>query len=422
MNLNEEKLFIKNVKCNNAFKRLKKVTTMLPPPATFTNRYTHTEDVIKIATDIENMLAFGFGLNPIRNFLPACVVHDIGHCCFAHETEVVLNKFIASKLRILEDEVCFSHAVNGALILGIMSNPSKYQTNFSKKKYFSEKKYKDDIKIIVDSMIKHSFKSNFLNSEYFSFIESQYNYETGKTLLRKTRNNRKPLYETGYYVRVADDIASKNSDVMDLIKLYFNIKLTRRSSNYYKIANGYIAQIYKDIKSGKTTNFNIEDVLVNNPNYIAQKNMLKQSYNFPYKKQLTKEAQNLVSSVVEAVYLEPLLFKYCGKNNKLAHLRSVFEAYTSGFPSIRQFSQSNAKLLERYYLINVVSKNNIYKKAYSRYICAIAYQISNFDDVELIEFALLINRHSKIGTNICIGRKLYSLYKNKITVKNKKKK
>ena len=411
MNIKEQSLFIYRIRNLKLFKRLKNVTTMLPPPGKYTDRLTHTNDVLRIGKQIDRMCVSKMKMKHIRNLGPACIIHDIGHCCFAHEAEVVLNDFIASKLCIPKEKVCFSHAVNGALVLAIASRNTKCPTDFSNANYFRNSKYDMDMKIIIDSMIKHSFKDEFVNSVYFRFVESQYNYETGKTLLRKTRNNKNPIYETGYYVRVADDIASKNSDVMDLMSHYYKTSISRKNRKglFYIISDGYITQIYKEIKKTKNQIFNIEKIFTSLPTYIAQKNMLNVSYNFSYKRELTKEAQTLISDVAEAIFNRPSILRMCGQSHRHAYIAEIFEAYSKKL-GFNKFNDFNAFELAKKYLLNIYNIQNNYKKAFCQYVCAIAFEISNFTDKGIVDFARKINKNRKLSTKIRIGKLLNTNY------------
>lgn len=89
MNINDENKLIFAIKTHHMFTRLEKVTTMLPPPSRFTNRYINTFDVIKVANIINEKVVKEYRLIKPINIKVSCLAHDLGHCCFAHETEEV---------------------------------------------------------------------------------------------------------------------------------------------------------------------------------------------------------------------------------------------------------------------------------------------------------------------------------------------
>lgn len=413
-------IFINAFKSNRIFTRLKKVTTMLSPAKKYTNRLTHTEDVVKIAQEmnlkIVNQLYFPY---EILDFEEACYLHDIGHCCFAHETEKVINEFISEKLEVSEEDVCFSHAMNGAVVFAIACKPSRKKTALSKLNLYDKNSpFEEDMEVIIDSVIKHSWKEKYSKGIYFGFVNKQYRHYTGKSLVSQydidVGKYDKPLYKTGYYVRVADDIATKNSDIMDLLEHYYGISLRKTAksggiaSNYYIIADKYVDMIAADAIRKDKRYFDIEGSLKENELHNAQGSLLKQTYQFDYKGNITEKCQLLVKEILNLVYDDPAVLKH---------------GYSSGYKYIKDlFVKSYGYRIEKLntakddYYRNSGKKNKQFN-GFSNYVCSIAYQISNFTDVDLIEFALNLQKDNKLSEEAIEAaeylRKLYGIKKRK---------
>lgn len=390
MNRNDENKLILAIKTHPMFTRLAKVTTMLPPPRLFTNRYIHTFDVIKVANIINAKVVNKYKLIKPINLKVSCLAHDLGHCCFAHETEEVVNKFLSFKLCLPISKICFSHAVNGALVLAISSKPNNFSSNFSNFKLFSNSAYISDAAIIVDSVIKHAFNESYLDGVYFKFIESQYKHYTGRSLIKAGVNNSIPLFQTGYYVRVSDNIATKNSDILDLFELYHSRKISRRSGTYYTLCHKYVNDIAlhsRDIKSGICT---IEDVLKGDALLKAEANLLKQTYSFQYKQSITNEVQKTVENALEVISEKPWLLKSCGFNQRYSYIQKVFKAYASKITNIKELNKANLDRVKKEYYSNPHDDSNPYVLIYRQYICAVTYELTNFTDKDFISFAMIL--------------------------------
>lgn len=390
MKRNDENKLIFAIKTHPMFTRLEKVTTMLPPPSRFTNRYTHTFDVIKVANIINAKVVNKYNLIKPINLKVSCLAHDLGHCCFAHETEEVVNKFLSFKLCLPISKICFSHAVNGALVLAISSKPKKFSSDFSNFNLFSNSAYTSDATIIVDSVIKHAFNESYLDSVYFKFIESQYNHYTGRSLIKAGADNSIPLFQTGYYVRVSDNIATKNSDILDLFELYHKRKISRRSGTYYTLCDKYVNDIASRALEIKCGICSIEDVLKNNPLLKAEANLLKQTYSLKYKQSITNEVQKAVINALEVISEKPWLLKSCGFNQRYSYIQKVFKAYASKNTSIKELNKVNLDRVKKEYYSNPYDDSNPFVLIYRQYICAVTYELTNFTDKDFISFAVLL--------------------------------
>lgn len=384
MNKTDEALFFTNLKNLKIYKRLKKVTTMLPPPTVYTNRQQHTLDVVNVSNKVEDEIIKLFEKKRVYNLKESCLVHDLGHCCFAHEAEELINDFIASKLCVNKKEVCFSHAVNGALVLAIAAKPKVKRTAFAKMDLY--KHHSKDMKMIADSIIKHSFEDYYLGSIYLNYINEEYQHITGKSLLKHTLKDAAPLYNTGYYVIAIDDIASKNSDSVDLMNLYYNSCIYKHSSPYYyRLSDKYI----NDLKTAITpiyNSFNVKDVFESLDLYQKQKSLLKVTYGFDYKKEFTTKIQAVLREILELVANNPRILKK-HFSQKFAYIRRKFIEDINGVGLQKQLNDHNLNIVRSMFYANPYDKTNPYYRIYHRYICTIAYQISNFTDVDLVDFA-----------------------------------
>lgn len=386
MNKIKQKRFLNALKKNAIYKRLNKVTTMLPPPRIFTNRRKHTEDVVSVSELIKKDIIERYHIKRIYNFPESCYVHDLGHCCFAHETEEIMNDFIAEKLCICKRDVCFSHAVNGALVFALTAKPHRYKSELSKLNLFDCKKRDKDVDMIVDSMVKHSFKEYFLGSVYLNYIDREYRLATGISFLKRIKKkDEKPLYSVGHYVRVADDIASKNSDILNLIKLYYGKNISKKNTTYFDLAKKYISNLSNEVD--KTyIKFNIEDLYDELELYKKQKAFLNVTYGFDYKKQFTAKSQQLVRNILEIVCNYPKIIDDCGFSRKYKFIRDSFEKDDKRERKERDILRDLNKIRIEFYN-KPYDKFTLAFKLYYRYICSIVYQVSNFTEIDLIKFA-----------------------------------
>lgn len=390
MNSKKKEIFVNALTKHQIFKRLNKVTTMLPPPGKFTNRLQHTEDVVDVAGFIKENIIDRYKIKRIYNFAESCYVHDIGHCCFAHESEEVINDFIAEQLCVTKDEVCFSHAVNGALVLACAAKPNRIYTDLSKLELFKKNEKNIDVQMIVDSMIKHSFKDYYNKGIYFKYIDDEYFYKTNKHIFIFKEKDKKPLFPVGYYVRVADDIASKNSDVLDLSHLYYGNIISKRATvtiddQYYVVAKKYIKQL--DSEASTTyKNFKIEDTFNNLDLYKKQKELLKLTYKFDYKKQFTTRVQGILKEILNMVCEDPIILRECGFSRKYAGLRRVFLRSVKRIDIKQEMNNYTISLVKKRFYDDPYNLTSEYYVVYHRYICAIAYQISNLTDLDFIKF------------------------------------
>lgn len=401
MKRNEENALILAIKAHPMFARLAKVTTMLPPPRLYTNRYVHTFDVVKVANIIRNKIINEYNLEKPINLKVSCILHDLGHCCFAHETEEVVNEFLGKKLSLPVSKISFSHAINGALVLAIASDPKRFPSDFSDFKLFDNPNYDEDARIIVDSIIKHSFNPTFLDGIYFKFVDSQFNYFTGKSLKIADKDNSKPVYNTGYYVRVADDVATKNSDILDLFEHYHGRKISRKNTSYYLLCKKYVDELSKKalvIKNGLLT---IEDLLKDNILYKSEKNLLKQTYSFEYKCSITEEIQRAVANALDVISDKPWLLKKCGFDQCYSYIKQVFEAYSSKTTTIKELNETNLNRVKTGYYTNPYDELNPYVKIYRQYLCCVAYELTNFTDKDFIDFVTILSRKDSDMKPIC---------------------
>ena len=401
--------YIKALTTNKIFKRLSKVTTMLPPCNKYTNRKKHTLDVVETAQEIEKQIILPFGIKNLDNFIESCYAHDLGHCCYAHETEVVVNDFIAEELHVNKNEVGFSHAINGALVFAIATKPNKKQTNFSKLSLFNKNNVADT-KCIVDSIIKHSFKKENLGSIYFEFVNDEFLKIAQYSLFTRTFADDYPLYIDGYYVRVADDIASKNSDILDLKKLYFGsgLPVKKTSTNRYKMRDRFIYELKNAFSPYQKEN-NIEKIYESLPLFQAEKSFLKCTYNFKYKSFCTSCCQILIKEVLKLVCENPFLLKKSMVDRRLSYIKEIFIYYYSKELKKNsshykpKFNLKTIRYVRNKYLSSISNIPNMYSITYSKYVCAIAYEISNFTDKDLLDFADSIRSGLSNNANSCLN-------------------
>lgn len=136
--------FTDSIRDHKLYKRLKDVSTMLPPPSVFKNRLDHTEDVVKVAKKIKESFDKNGILTEFPDYLEeSCLIHDIGHCSFSHECEVAFNEFACKKLGITKKEFSFKHSVNGALSWRLQL------TRLKRKKTQKTNHYKDLMFLII---------------------------------------------------------------------------------------------------------------------------------------------------------------------------------------------------------------------------------------------------------------------------------
>lgn len=401
MNKTEQAKFINNLKRIKAFTRLKKVTTMLPPPRLYTNRYQHTEDVYDVASKLSNTIIPLYENRKMYNFEEACYVHDIGHCCFAHEAEQTINSFIAKQLCVTEEEVCFSHAINGALVFAIAAKPKRKVSAFSKMNLYDN--HPKDMPMIVDSIIKHSFKDYYVNSIYLNYINEEYKKITKQSLLKNTKDDEKPLYKTGYYVRVADDIASKNSDTIDLMNHYYGLTISKVShpNRYWNLADKYI-QLLDDFIEPVKNKFCIEEVYENLDFLQKQKALLKTTYKFKYKKEITTKMQQVLLEILNILADNPrILRKYFSR--KFAYIERNFNEDIKCLPLNKGLNNFNLRTVKNSFYADPYNKANPYYRVYHRFICSLVYQISNFTDKDLVDFAYNMQNNLSASSKACVS-------------------
>ncbi|MCQ2802980.1 MAG: hypothetical protein MJ225_04880 [Bacilli bacterium] len=402
MNTTLKNNYIKALTKNKIFTRLSQVTTMLPPPNTYTNRKNHTFDVVDTAKELQNSIISKYKIKGVYNLEESCYAHDIGHCCFAHETEVIVNDFISKELHVLPNEAGFSHSINGALVFAIAANPNKKKSDLSKLNLFNNSK--NDMKMIIDSTIKHSFKKECLGSIYFEFVDEQFKKIANFSLFKRKKKDDKPLYKTGYYVRVADDIASKNSDFLDLQKLYYRNPLYLRNANKrYILRNYYIKELDKAfLPYNKEPN--IEEIYEDLALTKAQKSFLKVSYGFDYKKAYTMNCQLVVKEVLDYVALNPWVLKKTW-NQRFKYIKDIYaDEYFKVFKKKVKLQKTDLDNVRTNFLLNPNDPTNQYRSIYYKYICAVAFEISNFTDVAFKDFAKSIQNNLSPNAIISLAK------------------
>lgn len=406
MNARDQQSFIDNLIRLKVFTRLSKVTTMLPPPHIYTNRFTHTLDVARIGDILTNSIIRNYEKKKIYNLKESCYVHDLGHCCFAHEAEQVINNFIATKLCVDEKKVCFSHAVNGALVLALAAKPKRKRTAFAQMDLY--KTHVKDMKTIVDSMIKHSFKDYYLGSIYLDYINEEYKNITKRSLLKYKPEDKEPLYKTGFYVMVADDIASKNSDAMDLIQHYHNVAVSRMPpTTFWELSDKYIKDLDNAIRPIRNK-FNVRDVYEGLDLFIKEKALLKVTYNFDYKKQITLQLQQVLLEVLNLLCDDPRILR-THFSQKFSYVEKKFIADIRNLNIPKQLNTYTLGVVKSYFYANPYDEGSAYYRVYHRFICTLVYQVSNFTDKDFVDFAYKIRDRLTKSSALC-AKNLHLIY------------
>lgn len=377
--------FIKCLKKDKVYTRLQNVCTMLYPSNVYTNRLIHTEQVAKCASKIANKFELKLDL-----LTESCYCHDLGHCAFAHEGEMQLSKCIAKRLKIKENKISFKHSINGALVLAF-SLKSGRNTELSNLRLLNgyKNQYKDAILIIVDSIVKHSINSLALNGAYFKFINEQFLKLTGFSLDNKVN----PISDTGYIVRVADDIASKCSDLADLYKLLTGAQVSNKFNRYQDMLVSFLYDSSKEAKNFTTKWVcdNYDQLEIVN----IEKSFLKLSYGFNYKKRITKLVEHLYRS----------LFDICCEDvnalNRIIGIKGyhfVKQIFNDGLGKLGYtFSNNSLKEIKDFYKKRR-NRTKKFRTHYSNFLCSVAFELStltdkkflcSFDDAAFADFYIL---------------------------------
>lgn len=184
------------------------------------DRLLHTIEVQNIALQIASGLSNAIAVNiPLLKLM--CLAHDIGHSPYGHEGEAALSKRLESISRAynFKDTRGFSHNVNSGFIIKELSrnidnkiSPSLLATLIDgiikhSKATTYEKKYKNSDPISLDK-VKHVFFPDI-------FGINQLIKNTDLNDIENYRYYRYSLSIEGQILEVADDIASKISDIID---------------------------------------------------------------------------------------------------------------------------------------------------------------------------------------------------------------
>lgn len=399
------KSFNYNLLNDKVFTRLKKVTTMLSPSDKYTNRYTHSIDVKKTAVEINRKIYNVLDID--ETLIASCLAHDLGHPCFAHEGEVVFNEFLSKKLTISKEKTGFSHALNSGLFLLLTLKKPLFQSMNLKNKY------KDDLKILFDSVIKHSFPKDAGNSIYFNFVNIQYKNFFGYSL----NNTPNPIDRIGYLVRVADDISSKNSDLYDLTLHYFNKSYNDfkpRISGFSPLSNLYINLLTNEYIK-KPSNF-LDELLKSLPFYIAEKDFLVKSYSFDYKATITKHSRYIIETVLEYFYNNPWEMHLINSAS-FSYIKSRLIRLSQKKNYTRIYDKNDWKVtfsqIKRNFIINPTNKEH-YEK-FQLFICSLVYQVSTLTDNQLLSICDTINKNN--ANTIIIDETILQELKNILNIK-----
>lgn len=397
--------FTDSIRDHKLYKRLKDVSTMLPPPGVFKNRLDHTEDVVKVAKKIKESFDKNGILIEFPDYLEeSCLIHDIGHCSFSHECEVAFNEFACKKLGITKKEFSFKHSVNGALVLASAAYPSKKKKDPKNEPLQRLNVFKNYDKInidrVVEGMIKHSINDDVINGLYYDFVKRLYKEKTNGHNL-PVSNEEKDNNAIVYYVRVADDIATKNSDLIDLFHLYHNDEYmllfgTEHTCKNDSIQDFYIKKITHLISS--PNHGNIEQTMKSISEYRLEKEFLELTYCYEPKHSITSNLNTLIIELLELVCKKPVLFRT--KKSSASIIYSFKDKgnipinYSRSIKFIRNVCKRNGislneegmgELEEKYR--KRPSKDNPYFKVFSDYICSLVYEMSSFTDIGLLDFA-----------------------------------
>lgn len=387
----------KEIVSEGAFKRLEDISTMLFPSTRFYNRMSHTYDVCEVAKMLSSVFKKHFKLPYLYE---SCLVHDIGHCCFSHEGEEIFSEFVSNTLNISKYEFSFSHAVNGALIVYYALKTSK-NTELKNILLYDTKK----LNTILNNAAKHSFSYHVANGIYFNFVNEILARSTRFRLKISKDVNR--VNKTCYFLRVADDISSKRTDIVDLIKLYFHkngfpLKIFSKDKYLKNIISDYYIEklflTYNSLYITSSAKFNIESELYKLDVYQFEKSFLKMSYKFPYKLSVTENAKVLLRELLERIFNDPYLLKKIPGYGKMFYF------------IIKNFRDSSKKYLGKVYipkLYNIKKFLNDYKNDGStchkfvliNYVCSIVYEFSNLTDKLLITLAEKIDLITSLSIN-----------------------
>lgn len=373
------------LKETSLFTRLKDVSTMLSPPSIYTNRLKHIEQVCETAKVMES--SFPFNLPDL--LYECCLFHDLGHCCFAHEGEDAFSDFISKHLFIDKEKAGFSHAINGVLML-IKALKAKDNRKLKSLLYTDSEK----LRIIFDSIAKHSINDNVVNGVYFSFVNNLLRRESGDVL--SIVPSVEPQYDVGNYVRVADDISTKDSDVIDLFHHYYKEEYNKLLESDYDIGNRFfirdlyikklssIAKCYYDSK--KLSLFNVDREMKKLSSYQSEKELLKISYGFSYKKHITHLSQLLISELLDLISNDVYLLENTSYKKLLNFI--VSETKKSALVNIKQkgFLPKTFNIEFLYKNINTIGKLN-YRQVLSDFLCSIVYEFSSLTDTDLLLLA-----------------------------------
>lgn len=249
-------------------------------------------------------------------------------------------------------------------------------------------------------MIKHSINDDVINGLYYDFVKRLYKEKTNGHNL-PVSNKEKDNNAIVYYVRVADDIATKNSDLIDLFHLYHNDEYmllfgTEHACKNDSIQDFYIKKITHLISS--PNHGNIEQTMKSISEYRLEKEFLELTYSYEPKQSITSNLNTLIIELLELVYKKPVLFRT--KKSSASIIYSFKDKgnipidYSRSIKFIRNVCKRNGISLNEEGMGEIEekyrkrpSKDNPYFKVFSDYICSLVYEMSSFTDISLLDFA-----------------------------------